>query len=156
MTRELLALAADWWLPTLGFFLLAAGALLGRTVWAGPQARRISVATAWALVALIGVSWTENRLLVATIEAAESKDGHLIAYGMWLQGFAFLENALLPVAGLVAVIGAATTLPRLMTVFKPSKKEHKPTLWNTGQTIRKAAVGHLRARTGRKRTGIIK
>lgn len=37
MTRELSALAADQWLPPLGFLLLAAGALLGRTVAAGPD-----------------------------------------------------------------------------------------------------------------------
>ena len=113
MSRRLLALAASWWRPTLGLFLLAAGGLLGRVVSAGRQARRISVAAAWTLVALIGVYWVENRLLVATIRAAQS-GRHLNAYGLWLQGFAFLEDALLPMAGLVAVIGATTALFRLL------------------------------------------
>jgi hypothetical protein len=113
MSRRLLALAANWWRPTLGLFLLAAGGLLGRVVSAGRQARRISVAAAWALVALIGVYWVEDRLLVATIRAAQS-GRHLNAYGLWLQGFAFLEDALLPIAGLVAVIGATTALFRLL------------------------------------------
>jgi hypothetical protein len=105
--------AADWWQPTIGLLLLAAGGVLGRVVSAGPLARRISVAAAWTLVALIGVHWAQNRLLVATVQAARTGH-HLNADGLWLQGTAFLGDALLPIAGAIAVVGATTALARLL------------------------------------------
>jgi len=113
---QLLDEAADWLRPYLGMLLLAAGALLGWVISAGWLARRMMCAAGWTLVALILVHIAEDQFLAATVHAAPTGH-HLNAYAMWLQGTSFLGEALLPTAGLVALLGGITAFVRLVTRF---------------------------------------
>ena len=114
MLRE----ARDW-RPSVGMLLLAAGGLLGWVVSAGWLARRMMCAAGWTLIALIIVHLVENWLLTETVHAGPSTPGpvHLNSYSLWLQGTSFAGEALLPIAGLVALLGAVAALNRLATRF---------------------------------------
>ena len=113
LAEQLRSAGADPWLPVLGITLLAAGGLLGRVVAASRLARRLSVAAAWTLLVLAGVHIAEELLLNAAVRTAPSGQ-HLWAYVLWLQGVAFLGFSLLPIAGLVALLGGFTTFIRLV------------------------------------------
>lgn len=111
LEETLRAATTDWWIPVAGQVLLAAGGLLGWAVSAGRFAQRLAIAMAFTLVTLAGLCVAENELLKAAVNAAHS-GAHLNTYALWLQGTAFLGYALLPIAGLVAVIGGVVTLSR--------------------------------------------
>lgn len=113
LASQLRAAAANPWLPVLGISLLAAGGLLGRVVGASKLARRLSVAAAVTLILLAALHVLECFLLGATVSAAlngQRPDFDALA----LQGAAFVGYALLPVAGLVALLGGVTTVNRLV------------------------------------------
>lgn len=112
LAAQLQAATADPWLPVLGIVLLAAGGLAGRVVAASHLARRLSVAAAVTLILLAAAHVAEELLLGAAVQTALI--GHnLYAEVLALQGAAFLGYALLPVAGLVALLGGFTTFIRL-------------------------------------------
>jgi hypothetical protein len=121
LLREWIRQAATDWRPYPGLILLAAGGLLGRVVFAGPLARRLSNAAGWVLVLLAFVHGLEYRLLDLL---AGQQDPPLRTYGFWLQASAFLGYALMPVAAVIAVLGALTAVTRL-TVDKFEKKPEK-------------------------------
>lgn len=112
LADQLRASVADIWVPVLGIALLAAGGLLGRIVSASRLARRLSIAAACTLVVLAGVHVAEDLLLNAAVGAAPHGPS-LYASALCLQSVAFLGYALLPIAGVVALLGGLTTFVRL-------------------------------------------